>query len=95
MTAPAPLPSEEEFGRDFQKLCNDPMIISFSLSPLAAWAIMCSIQLAYRHPKNTGPTQKIANQFACELQKRLAITPVLAAIAEAGWHTEHDVDPER
>jgi hypothetical protein len=56
-----------------------------------AICVIANIQLATRHPENVGPSRKIAEEFARELQARLIIDhPELEDVLEAGWNPAYD-----
>jgi hypothetical protein len=60
-----------------------PVLIE--LQPIEAWVLLGQLQLALRHPENTGPSAKITRVLARHIQARVAGSGVLAAVAEAGW----------
>ncbi|HEU0142921.1 MAG TPA: hypothetical protein VFQ79_24590 [Bryobacteraceae bacterium] len=64
--------------------------ITVALTYTEAWSVLGQLQLAARHPGNTGPGARIARQFAELLQQEVSTTPMLAAIADLGWNPEHD-----
>lgn len=67
-----------------------PVLIE--LQPVEAWVLLSQLQLALRHPENTGPSAKVSRQLALKIQERIASEGVLAAEAEAGWQEVGDAD---
>ena len=58
---------------------------------LLACVLIAQIQLATRHPKNTGLGRQIAEEFARELQKRvIEVAPENAKVLEMGWNPTFD-----
>lgn len=84
-----PLPTPAELGGELLALDNEHGHIPLKLSPIEAWVIMAQIQLALRCPGNQGPTAIIAKTVAIYLQDKIATTPALAAVAEAGWSQDY------
>jgi len=67
--------------------------IQVEIDFLSAMCIIGNIQLASRHPKNTGPSRKIAELFARMLQKIVVEKrPDVAELLEKGWNPIFDVD---
>lgn len=65
--------------------------IDFDL--VTAVCIVAQLQLASRHPKNTGPSRDVAEEFARTLQAHIAeVAPENAAIMEMGWNPDFDVE---
>jgi hypothetical protein len=79
----------EAFKKEFAALAKGPPI-AVQLTPVQAWAIMSTIQLACRHPDYSGPTRRIAEEFARALQQVIATSPTLKDVAKKGWHAEFD-----
>lgn len=95
MTEKQPNPLDfEAFKQEFAKLPEKPKV-TIRLFQIHAWVLLSQLQLALRHPKNTGKSSKIARDIAHQLQSLIATTPALAAIAEAGYHPEldHTIEP--
>lgn len=65
------------------EMLSGPVVIE--LTPAEAWIVLSQLQLALRHPQNTGPSAKIAREIAQRIQAVVARESVLAAVAEAGW----------
>lgn len=64
--------------------------ITFALTHVEAFCVLAQLQLAARHPHNTGPGAEIARRFAELLQQEISTTPALAELARRGWDPEHD-----
>lgn len=72
---------------------KEPPLIELKIDVNTAICIIANIQLATRHPKNTGPSRRISESFARELQKIVERNrPELAAVIEMGWNPDFDVD---
>ena len=70
---------------------GDRPIVTLELTGLQALCLLGTIQLACRHPGNTGPTRRIVETWArAELQPAVSLTPALTRIAEMGWDPECD-----
>ena len=86
------LPLADQFARDFDALASSDTPIALHLDPLHAWIVMAMLQLACRHPDNTGHSRAIAEAIGRTLQIAVATTPALNAIAERGWRAPISVD---
>lgn len=65
--------------------------ITLQLGADAGFFLLCQLQLALRHPANTGPTAQIIKDFALELQQRLVVQcPEAEEVIEKGWHPAFD-----
>ncbi len=63
----------------------------FATDALSAWAVMCQLQLALRHPENTGETSKTARDIAQGIIEQIAPEgTALRQLAEAGWDEKYD-----
>lgn len=72
--------------------------VPVEIGGLECLAILAAIQLASRHPNfqaTAGFTFEACVEFGRFLQEQISITPNLAAVTEAGWHSEHDVKIEK
>lgn len=65
--------------------------VTLNMAALVAWTVASHIQLACRHPKNTGPSRKIAEKVAREIFDQIAVTPALREVADMGWSPTYDV----
>lgn len=65
--------------------------IRFQMDFTTAFAVVCAIQEACRIIGFAGPTREIAEGFARELEKRIALGPATAAIVARGWDTRYSV----
>lgn len=79
------------FSLEFAALAKDNQPVVIELSKVEAWIIFSQLQLALRHPKNKGPSSRIAKEIAIKLEKAIALTPALAEAASRGWKAEFDV----
>lgn len=75
----------EQFNSEFRNLMQDPQSVVLQLSKLQAWVLFCHLQLALRHPENSGPCAELAREIALMLEKALATSPALQQIAAMGW----------
>jgi hypothetical protein len=80
-----------QFARDFDALATSGPAVTLELDALQAWIVMAMLQLACRHPDNTGNSRVIAEAIGRTLQTAVATTPALNAIAERGWRPPIDV----
>jgi hypothetical protein len=87
---PAPIDLEAQFVAEFAALTDRTEVLSLQISPLDAWILLSQIQLALRHPQNTGPSAGRARRIASELQGLVATSGALAIVARRGWHKEFD-----
>ncbi len=82
----------QQFIEEFKNLSNEPPI-EIKISPLAAYLLIAQIQLAARHPENTGTGANQARDIAVNLQSRLNLSPAMEAIIHRGWLSEYDAIP--
>lgn len=82
----------EQFARDFDALCTGGPSVTLQLDAAQAWIVMAMLQLACRHPDNTGHSRLITETIARALQTAVATTPALNAVAELGWRRTVDVE---
>lgn len=73
--------------------CDQP--IEFVTSVPTAFMLLAQLQLALRHPGNTGMSAEVARDMARNLQAAIAVhVPEAVALMEEGWHPEFDVTRE-
>jgi hypothetical protein len=65
--------------------------ITWQLSALQGWIVLTQLQLALRHPHNTGASAQLVRELAQALQDAVAPDGALAALAAAGWDPAQDV----
>jgi hypothetical protein len=76
------------FAEEFRALDRHPPV-TLALSAMEAWCLLSQLQLALRHPANTGPTAALARQVAERLQAATCRPgSALHEVAEAAWHGE-------
>jgi hypothetical protein len=85
---------QQEFIAEFRQLETLPPIV-LELTAVEAWILLSQIQLACRHPENTGPSRKMVEGLARRIQDVLAQTPALYAIAQRGWDPDYDISEQR
>lgn len=79
------------FGAEFNELSSETNL-HLEISPLAAFTLLSQLQLAFRHPGNTGSARLLAEDIARQLQSSLCLPgSALHEIAERGWHREFDL----
>lgn len=68
--------------------------VDMPINVIQAMCIIGNIQLATRHHKNIGESRQIAEQFARELQNKIAplIDSNHAAIIQMGWDPNFDIE---
>lgn len=65
---------------------------SIDLDIVTAMCIIGQIQLASRHPANTGESAAIAASFARQLQEMVvAVAPKNEQLIEKGWNPDFDI----
>ena len=81
------------FHQDVEKELNSAtQTITITVDLMSAICIIGNIQIAGRHPKNNGPSRKIAEDFARSLQLRVAkLHPNTGGMIEKGWDPDYDV----
>jgi len=82
---------ERQFQDEFAALAERVDRFTLSIRPVDAWVLLSQLQLALRHPQNTGPVSQMARQFARRLQSIVASHGALAIVAERGWNPDYDV----
>lgn len=82
---PEPDPLFNRFAAAWAMWVGGPPISLGAVDRRTAWALLAQLQLALRHPNNTGQVAELAEAFARSLQERLGLTGALAAVAEQGW----------
>lgn len=79
------------FAAEFKALADRRHVaVILELTPLQAWALLSTVQLALRHPLNIGAISRIARDLAETLERAVATTPALAEVARRGWHRLYD-----
>ena len=59
---------------------------------ITALCIISQIQLACRHPGNTGISRQTGEAFARELQQQLSeLVPDWSVVLEMGWNPDYDM----
>lgn len=85
-------PLLQQFMNEMAQLSNEPSI-DIQISPLAGFALIAQLQLAFRHPENQGITRFHAEEVARELQARICLPrTALYEVTERGWHREFDTE---
>jgi len=86
----------DEFNAELKKLRDDPQEVLLHLDKIAAWVVLCQLQLALRHPENKGATAEIARNVAMSIQEALCPEPesVLAMMAQSGWEERRIIVPQ-
>ena len=84
------LPEMAVVAADLQRQTDAQGRITVALDPYMAFCVIAQIQLASRHPENTGRSLEVACQFAAELAKGLPESA--RQVVAAGWSPENDVD---
>lgn len=86
---------DARFRHDLEAVLLDKSeILELKLNRLDAWMLMSGIQLALRHPKNTGPTSVVLRSIAERLIAMVATTPTLRELATAGFDPDFDITQE-
>jgi hypothetical protein len=88
-----PLPQNDEEALELVMPLAEETV-RMQLPGVEAFQLLSTLQLALRHPDFP---EALAGQMTIlgrALQERISLTPGLAALAEKGWHQEHDVPAE-
>ena len=82
-----PTPQDLKAISEIQKLP-----VNISTDGLTAFMLIAQLQLALRHPGNTGETADRVKKIVIDLQNQLQTrSPDLKPILDQGWHPEFDV----
>ena len=85
--------SQQDLMAAFKKLQTLP--VQVDLDGMIAHAILCQIQLALRHPGNTGELARLAKKAALDIQRGICSSvPELEPLLEAGWNPQMDLDDQ-
>mgnify|MGYP003576530741 CR=1 FL=1 len=75
------------FTRELIELEESGAGLPFVFSPSQAWYLLANLQLALRHPGNTGSAAAFARELGENIQSRLCKgRPAMAEIAQRGWN---------
>ena len=70
--------------------------VNISIDGLTAFMLIAQLQLALRHPSNTGETADKVREIVVNLQNQLQTrSPDLKPILDKGWHPEFDVSTNK
>lgn len=76
----------------WQKLGNCTEILDMASTPARLYILISQIQLAARHPGNTGPSAAIARQIADNMTDAICHhIPEARETIEQGWNPAYDV----
>jgi hypothetical protein len=65
-------------------------LITLELTPVHAWYLLASLQLALSHPSNTGPSTIAVNEIAKSLEAQLCNhRQAMSEVARRGWNHRH------
>lgn len=65
---------------------------SYDVDGVTLFSIIAQIQVASRHPANTGPSAALVRNWALDMQKVICEKfPDLAIIFDMGWNPDMDV----
>jgi hypothetical protein len=85
-----PTMKTSELVSDFQVLDQLVPPVECKLGPVEVWQLVLQLQLALRHPGNTGPSAELGRRIAMQIQEHVGVTPALRAIAAQGWDPTAD-----
>lgn len=78
-----------------QKIGTSTEILEFGTTPARAFMLIGHLQLALRHPNNTGASAAFARQFADNLANAIChYIPEARELIEQGWNPGYDVTRE-
>jgi hypothetical protein len=76
---------------ELKQLSHDTDMATIKIDAMTTLAIICQIQLASRHPENTGWNRDRAVEVAKELQTLFNPESAIAKMLETGWNQTFDV----
>jgi hypothetical protein len=85
-----PGPLLERFEVEMAQLIEMPPV-AFDMSPAGWYFLLGQLQLALRHPENTGPTSEKTRAFCMRLIHELPLGYGTREIAHMGFDPQHDV----
>lgn len=86
------LPDEQLLAlaeEDMRRLQHDHTMLNLTLPE--AMILLAQVQLALRHPGNTGSSAAVATRLARRLERIVSLTPAIGEIARRGWDQNHDI----
>jgi len=84
--------NELEIAKEAIEALREWPVIQIDVHPTAAVALIAHLQLALRHPGNTGETTTIVREFISKLTSRLPVE--LWPIIQCGFDPRYDVAKE-
>ncbi len=76
----------------WRKLGNSEVIIEMASTPARLYILIAQLQLALRHPENTGASAEISRDIVLNMIDAVcAHIPEARASLEQGWHPAYDV----
>lgn len=78
--------AKEEMRRDI----DAEQVVEVVMDTPTAWTILGQLQLALRHPMNTGPSAERTRRLALEVQAKIAPSGARKALADLGWDPRYD-----
>lgn len=83
-------PDEEDF---WSKLANCTEVIEMASTPARLYILIAQVQLALRHPDNTGASAEIAREIVLNMTEAVCQhIPEARETIEQGWNPAYDVD---
>ncbi len=81
-----------QFDREVASLTREGVTLSNSMTPQVACCVVSCIQLALRHPNNTGPTAAVTRKWCDDVISMVEdVSPDLAVILRMGYASKHDM----
>jgi hypothetical protein len=78
-----------------EQIAKSEVVITTQTSPFRLFVLLSQLQLALRHPGNTGASALIARQIAENMADILCqYVPEARELIEMGWDDAHDVSRE-
>lgn len=71
---------------------KDKPLITLEISQLTVWELICQLQLALRHPANTGAVAQETRAFVETIINTVPWSEPIKKMFEMGWHEENDID---
>lgn len=86
-----PISDPQQAIADLEMMFTSATTVTIEMGWDQAWALLCAAQLASRHPGYpTSAVLHIATTSARQIQEKIAVTPALAELAQAGWDQTYD-----
>ena len=77
--------------QELRALMDDPeRSVHLNMTRWQAYCLVAQVQLALRHPENTGASRPVVEGIARELEQLFSDRPLMADLLKRGWRKEFD-----